>query len=278
MNPLFRLNRVRWYARIPIKCLLFLLTVVGVCYPYPHLLVRHVSRWRDPNTLVEPDAPALEPLAEGLAPRLGGELSAADRLKQVERFVLQQIPYEWDWNTWGVSDYLPTVEEVMEKGKEDCDGRAVIAASLLRRFGYKAELVSDFAHVWVKTDEGELMGPGKSQAIVAGEHGLALRSGWFVPLARALAYGIGPFPLVRELIVVGVFWLLLLGRGVGFWRGVVALGLLIDGLLFLKVGGTQYLKPIVWMQIVGAANMLGAVFLLLLVRTSSPKPGRTEAS
>jgi hypothetical protein len=223
--------------------------------------------------MVEPHSPALDPLAEMLADRWKEDLPETERLKLVEKLVLQQVPYEWDWNTWGVSDYLPTVAEVMAKGKEDCDGRAVVAASLLRRFGVEAELVSDFTHLWVKTPRMELMGPGKSQALVAGKDGLTLKGLPAIPLVKALAYGIGPFPLIRELIVVLALWLLLLGQGVGLGRAVLGLGLLVDGLLFLKHNGLRYLEPLTWMQAVGFVHVLGGMLLLWFAR---PSPNRAS--
>ena len=131
MNKLFVLNRLRWPLRIPVKWAIFAVVVLLVCFPYPHMLIRHVRHWRDPDALIAPDAQVLRPFVEELLPLLDNR-SPEEALEHVERYVYEKIPYEWDWNTWGVADYLPTVEEVMEKGVEDCDGRAVIAASLLR--------------------------------------------------------------------------------------------------------------------------------------------------
>jgi len=252
----------RW--RIPTKIALFLLTVFLVCFPNPGLLVEHVRRWRNPNQLVEPDSPALLPLTEEAQAAIAPELAPPDVLKAVEKLVLKRVAYEWDWNNWGNADFIPTVTETLEKGKEDCDGRAVVAASLLTRLGYPAQIVTDFSHVWVTTEFGDLMGPGKSHAVVATGTGLQIKPSAWKPLAKALAYCVAPFPLPRELIILVVFWWLLLRGGVGVGWSLVAFTLMLNGLLFLRAGGENYWKPIVWMQLVGIANLVCGVSCLIL--------------
>ncbi len=249
------------------------LTVFLVCFPYPNLFVRHVRHWSNPNALIEPDAPALQPWVEELRPELPADLPPGEVLKRVERFVRKKVPYEWDWNTWGLGDYLPTVTELIEMGKEDCDGRAVIAASLLQNFGFKAQIVTDFTHVWVKTDKGEVMGPGRRNAVVFTDRGLQFHVLVLAGLPEATVYGIAVFPLIRELIVLFVAWWLLLRTNAGTARSLLALVLLCTGLLVLRKGACEYLKPVQWMQIVGALAMATAVGLLLPRCRRSDQPG-----
>ena len=259
------LNSMRWYKRIPLKWALFGLATMAVCFPYPVRFVQHVWRWRNPNALIEPHAKALEPLVQELQSQIDADLSGPEVLKKVERFVYEKIPYEWDWNTWGNADYLPTVTETIEKGKEDCDGRAVIAASLLRRLGFEAEIVTDFAHCWVKTDHGETMGPGRTKVFVATDDGLQLQTDLLEAIAelfRALAYGIAVFPLPRELLILGVLWLLLLRRGLGGGAGVASLALLVNGLLLVRLA-SDYRNPILWIQLAALADILAGVTVLL---------------
>lgn len=278
MLPLYALNKLRWYARLPIKWAVLGLTVLAVCFPYPGLLLRHVQHWRDPNALIEPDSPAIRPLVDELRLRLAGDPPPREALKLVERFVYEKIPYEWDWNTWGTADYLPTVKEVIEKGKEDCDGRAVLAASLLRNFGFNAQLVTDLAHVWVKTDRGETMGPGKSKAIIATKDGLRVQADALTELPGAAAYGMAVFPLLRELIVLGVMWLLLLRRGGGILPSIVGLALLIAGLFLLRAGSKEYGDPKTWMQLLGLTGLsAGTAALLFWARFNVRRTERIEA-
>jgi len=259
--------------RVPVKWAILALTVLGVCFPYPHVLVRHVQHWRDPQSLVEPDAQGIVEMVSELQPRLRPELSARETLKVVERFVYDKVPYAYDWETWGTADYIPTVSEVFEMGHEDCDGRAVVAASMLQRLGYKAELVTDFTHVWVKTDKGETMGPGKKKAIVATDEGLKIQRGALGELPKALGYGVAVFPLGRELIVLLVAWWLLLKPRGGKGVAAVAFMLLIGGLLFLRAAGKDHTNPAEKVQLIGLAGMaVGLLALLVTPRTNGTSP------
>ena len=263
MISLASINTWPWYKRLPLKWTAFGLATLIVCNPHPVLLFRHLQRLQNPNDLIEPNAPALAPMIEELRPQMSPDLPAKLRLQRVERYVLKRIPYEWDWNTWGNADYLPTVAEVVEMGREDCDGRAVVAASLLRHFGFQTELVSDFSHVWVKTDRGETMGPGEQKIIVATKDGLKIRTAGLTQIPKAMAYGIAVFPLRRELILVVVMWLLMIRRDRGAVRIGAAIVLLVIGLLALREGGGDYLAPTRWLQFGGGATMLvGTVFAL----------------
>ena len=186
------------------KCAVFAMTVLLVCFPNPRRLMRHIQHYRDPSALIEPNAKSIEPWVQELAPKLSDDIEPREALKRVERFVYDKVPYEWDWNTWGTADYLPTVDEVVAMGKEDCDGRAVVAASLLRRFGFKADLVNDFAHVWVRTEHGDTMSPGKKPVIVTTDDGVVIDWSALTQLPSAMAYGVAVFPLGRELVILAV--------------------------------------------------------------------------
>jgi hypothetical protein len=138
----------------------------------------------------------------------------------------------------------------------------VLAAALLRNFNFNAQLVTDFAHVWVKTDRGELMGPGKQKAIVATERGLRLNLKGLTELPRALAHATAVFPLGREAILVGVLWLLMLHPRGGVVRSLGGLLLLVGGLLCLRSGGRDYYQAVAWLQFVGATGIVAAFALL----------------
>lgn len=169
--------------------------------------------------------------------------------KKVERFIYERVPYAWDWDLWGSADYMPTVEEMYQQSlrdadgklREDCDGRAVLAASLLRRLGYQSKLVTDLRHVWVTTPAGELMGPGRAKTMVSTDKGNRLniwQSLGNVPVS--LSYGVAVFPLWRELIILLAAFLLLIPRdGRKLWL-LVGLQLMLLGLLLVRGG---YLDP-----------------------------------
>lgn len=276
MHRLLFLNVLPTRWRIPAKLAILLATVFFVCFPNPSLFVEHVRRWRNPNQLVDPHSPALDPLAVEVQAQIPPDAAPADVLKTVEKYVLKRVAYEWDWNNWGNADFIPTVAETLQKGKEDCDGRAVVAASLLTRIGYPAQIVTDFSHVWVTTEYGDLMGPGQTQAIVATGEGLKIKSSAWKPLAKALAYCVAPFPLPRELIILAVLWWLLLRIGIGAGWSLVALAFMLNGLLFMRVGGENYWKPVVWMQLVGLTNLIGGIFCLFLRSRQNSGAVRSE--
>jgi hypothetical protein len=226
-------------------------------------LARHVQHWRDPNSLLDPAEPALQPLAQELRETLPPDLSPRDRLKRVQQFVLERVPYAWDWDTWGMADYLPTVAEALEAGHEDCDGRAVVAASLLRALGQEATIVTDFAHVWVRTPMGDLMGPGRADAVVATDRGLSIRLRGLAQIPSAFAYGLAVFPYWRELVIVVVAWWLMLRRKTSPLRAAASIILLALALSVLRVAGVDYLKPQRALQLVGLALAMAAAIVLL---------------
>jgi hypothetical protein len=265
-----RVNTWPWFPRLPAKWALFGLTVVVVLFPYPGALVRHVDRWRDPNVLIEPAHPAIQAMADELRPALDASLPPAAALKKVELHVLKRLPYAWDWITWGMADYIPTVDEALAMGREDCDGRAVVAASVLQALGYRAELVTDFAHVWVKTDQGETMGPRPTTTIVATPDGPKLQKSALAALIKASAYGVAVFPLVREVIIAAAAWVLLWRPGRSRVGWVVAGGLIFGGLLLMRRAGGDDRNPLLWMQLVALG--LWAVALLATMKRRRGAP------
>jgi hypothetical protein len=222
-----------------------------------------MDRIVNPNALIDPDAPALEPLIEELRPLFAEGPSPREALKHVERFVYLKIPYEWDWITWGVSDYWPTVDEAMRAGREDCDGRAVVAASLLRAFGMEARLVTNFAHVWVETPHGDTMSPAGKKAVVATEDGVHMNWSALGEAPLSAAYGMAVFPFGRQLIVVGVLWWLLIGKA-SARRSVLALLLLTFGLLAIRWLCADYFAIRLYSPAPGFAMIALGMILMLL--------------
>jgi len=266
-----KLNNLRWYVRWPIKWAVFGIAYTVVCFPYPTRLVRHVSRWCNPNALIEPHAPAIEPLVGELLSKLPAGPPSWDTLAFVERFVYLHVPYEWDWNTWGMADYIPTVAEVIAQGREDCDGRAVLDASLLERIGVPSRLVTDFTHVWVATDLGQTMGPRPHEAIEVTEKGMRLNVRGLLEAPRALAYGVSVFPVERQLILLVVFWLLLLDRRMRTLIGATSLVCLVAGLFAVRYGGRDPNAPTTLLTWLGLLAVVFAVVFPMFARPLAAK-------
>lgn len=229
---------VRW----PLKAAAFLLVLLLVLFPPIWRLPTWLWRWSNADRMVDPNHPRLGVL-EAEVHRLSapGEPVGAV-FEVVEGVVYEHVPYAFDWETWGVMDWLPTVDEVFAMGREDCDGRAVVAASLLRRLGYQATLVTDLKHAWVMTPEAELMGPGTGEKTMRTDPNgtrFAITPGTLANLGRGLAFGVAVFPLSRELILLGAICLLTMHPWSGVARRVSGCAAIVAGLALLRAAGAE---------------------------------------
>ncbi len=231
-------RRVRW----PLKAGVLGLTVALVLYPKVWLMPVWLERLGNMNSVLEPEHPALAELESAVRGAVGPNASTKAVHAAVERTVRARIPYAFDWDTWGVVDYLPTVGEVFAKGREDCDGLAVVAASLLRRMGEKAWLVTDLKHVWVVTPDGEIMSPGQGAKTLVGEETgtrISLTTDFAANLGRGLAFGVAVFPMGRELIILAVLCVVTLQPRSSVSRRMVGCLLLGGALVLLRLAGTS---------------------------------------
>lgn len=156
----------RWLAARPplkragLKLALLAAVVLFALYPNPVLLVRQVHHLLHMEQLIQPDLPAMREINREIDRLIETNAPALTELKAVERYVYRRIPYQYDWHGWANLDYWPSAAEVWERKREDCDGRAVLAVSILRARGYpEARLVANLQHVWVAVGTNELMGP-----------------------------------------------------------------------------------------------------------------------
>ncbi len=274
------LNNLPASRRCPLKLLIFCVGTFLILYPKLWLLPRTVQRYADMNAVLDPDHPGLEPLAAEVRAGLADDADPATALWRVQQVVCGHVPYAYDWETWGVMEYLPTVDEVLRVGREDCDGRAVVAASLLRRLGYQAWLVSDLLHVWVQTPEGETMSPtGNTKLIVATERGSRLtnvaRPAVLANLAKGLAFGVAAFPLLRELLILALLVVLSWRPGSHFWRNLCGCLLLWIALDLLRHTGRQAALQADWRHVLGASAAVGLAligWLVLIVKAAGRRP------
>lgn len=251
------INPSRRALRWPLKAGLALGVLLLVLFPRLDLLAQNLRHWSDLGALIEPDAPGLSPLVARVQQRLAGQPGAdpAAALQATQDVVYEAIPYAWDWDTWWVADYVPTVGETLRAGREDCDGRAVVAASILRRLGYDARLMSDLGHVWVWTPEGQTMNPGETASgevfVQQDDQGRRVLN-WRAVLSvralvhdwgRNLAYGIAVFPAWREGIILLTAWVLLLPRRARWGRALAFLGVAAAGWMLVRATSHDYWSP-----------------------------------
>ncbi len=262
------LNDAPWFARVPIKTGLFLAVLFLVLFPNPRLFVRQIGRLADLDALIDPDEPRLAALHEQFAARVPPDLPNRALHQRVEQFVYETIPYDWDWNVWGSVDYTPTVAEVFDAGREDCDGRAVLAASLLRRMGREAALATDLRHVWVTVGKDELMGPGGEKTAVSTPTGTKVNWRTLRNIPRSLSFGVAVFPLGREMIVLATLALLCWHPGMSWRWGTLGVLALVVGLALLRKGiilapGLRGFQEREWASALGLlVATMGAVWLL----------------
>lgn len=269
-----QIHRWPWPVRGAVKLSVLGAVVVVVLYPKIWLVPRWVERMSDMNSVLEPEHPRLAQLESVARAKLASREQGGDVRTVVEETVCETVPYAFDWETWGVMDYLPTVEEVFLHGHEDCDGRAVVAASLLRRMGTDAWLVCDLKHVWVATPEGELMSPGEGTKTMVGKPGgtqAVIASDTVANLSRGFAFGIAVFPLERELIILAALCLVSLQPRSAVWRRLAGCGLLLAALALFRQAGPSAdglaIRPwLVWLGMLVAV----AGWLALAMRGRPP--------
>lgn len=229
MSAWRRFHERPWWLRGLIKAVFLAVVTALVLYPKFWLIPTWIGRLRNMQSVLDPENPHLAPLEAEVRAAVPEEADVPAVRAAVEKTVLEHVPYAWDWETWGVMDWLPTVEEVFATGRDDCDGRAVVAASLLRRMGIEANLVSDVLHVWVATPGGELMRPTSAEhTLVSSPQGtqVSITPGLLRNLGRGVSYGIAAFPLERGAMILAALAIALLHPWSSFWRRVAGVLLL----------------------------------------------------
>ncbi|MFX0197859.1 MAG: hypothetical protein ACFFCW_17190 [Candidatus Hodarchaeota archaeon] len=71
-------------------------------------------------------------------------------VNMVEIFTYLRVKHKPDTMQYLTIDHLPTVSEVIRTGVDDCDGRAILAATLLLSRGYDAWVLANPWHYWVE--------------------------------------------------------------------------------------------------------------------------------
>jgi len=193
---------VRFRYRAPLKTVLFYTVVLIVFYPNPLLLVQQIRYWAAPETLISTDFPALADINRDLAGLLPAPCPPAVEYDAVQKYVCGRIRGMSDIDNWGVLDCSPDPQTVWERGRGDCEDRAILAVSILRARGHRdAQLVGNLVHMWVQVDTQELLGPMPDRTY-QGEAALqpALPAGHTLQLAAAGM--LAGFPAERAMIIV----------------------------------------------------------------------------
>lgn len=197
-----KLAQLRFPQRCLVKTALFSVVLLAVLYPHPIFLGRQVQHLRNLESLIEPALPAMADINRAIDQRLPADATPKAVGQAIERYVYDHIQFQYDWDNWGNVDYWPTAAEVWERRREDCDGRAVLAVSILRSRGFaKARLVGNLAHIWVDVEGTELMGPQADKSFRREDNKTILSLPSKATLLESVAM-VREFPAIRSLIIV----------------------------------------------------------------------------
>ena len=125
----------RFRVKLSYRILFLVLWTLLVLYPNPARLALSAYRVFDPPvdaTMVQADLDSI--------PRDPGDL---------EKHVLRTYPYQYDWITYGVPWYFPTLEEAMRAGTGDCKTRFVVLASYFEALDISYTQTFSLSHYWV---------------------------------------------------------------------------------------------------------------------------------
>lgn len=236
-----KLAELRFIWRVLIKLVIFGAVSWVVCYPNPVLFFKQLYRYFNVESLIQPNFTGIDEINREIDEMLPPEATREHEMDTVQKYVYDHIRYLYDWTNWGNIDYWPPAEQVWERKKEDCDGRAVLAVSILRSRGFtSARIVGNIRHIWVSVDRDELMGPDKEKTfrVEEGKTKVALPS--FFLLWDSLVGQIAKFPPIRNLILL--FTVLLLCyhpcRNLTGFFGITSLGSV--GFILLREGSWTF--------------------------------------
>lgn len=225
-----------FWQRLLLKVGLFGGILFLVLYPRPGLFVKQLENYFQMDALIQTDFPGLEVINREIDLLLEKrELSPRQEFLIVQSYVYRHIKYAYDWHIWGNIDFWPTAQQVWELQQEDCDGRAILAASILRSRGFQsAQLVGNMRHIWVKVDDDELMGPDTETMIRREGERLVVTLPSLKLLISTTAIYIADFPAIRHLILFFTLIILLYHPAKNLTRflGVTTTGLV--GFLLMK--------------------------------------------
>ncbi len=120
----------------------FLVWALYVLYPNPTYLTRSVYRLYDPP--ISPHIKEIQYIATATAERTPS---------QTERFIKAAFPYQYDWETYNLPWYFPSVKEAVKKQAGDCKTRFIVIASVLTAQKIPHTLSVSPTHVWVEYEE-----------------------------------------------------------------------------------------------------------------------------
>ncbi len=205
------LARLAPVPRVVIKLVLFGLVVLFVSLPNPVLTVKQLQAYLNTEALFDSEFPEMQQINTKIDSLLPPDYTFEQEYRTVVRFVYDHIKYEYDWDNWLNSEYWPNAHEVWQRGREDCDGRAILAVAIFRARGYAdANIVGSMRHLWIRVGDNELMGPDKEKLVVVEDGKKTFLMPSLTYMLEAMAGHVFTFPTSRMIAILMVFLLMLL--------------------------------------------------------------------
>ncbi len=203
--------RLPFWQRLLLKIGIFGGILFLVLYPRPGLFLKQLQNYFQMDALIQTDFLELERINHEIDLLLEKtERTPRQEFLTVQSYVYRRIKYAYDWETWCNIDFWPTASQVWELQQEDCDGRAILAASILRSRGFQsAQLVGNMRHIWVKVDDIELMGPDTETMLRREGERLVVTLPSLTLLISTVTIYIADFPAIRHLILFFTLMILL---------------------------------------------------------------------
>lgn len=228
--------RLSFWRRLLLKISIFGVILFLVLYPRPRLFIRQLKNYFQMDALIQPDFAGLERINREIDLLLENkERTPRQEFLTVQSYVYRHIKYAYDWETWGNIDFWPTAQQVWELRQEDCDGRAILAASILRSRGFEsARLAGNVRHIWVEVEDYELMGPDTEKTIRREGDKFVVTFPSLRMLMGSAAIYIADFPAIRHLLLFFTAMILLYHPATNLTRFLGMTTTALVGFLLLK--------------------------------------------
>jgi hypothetical protein len=178
------------------KIVLVVFWVILALYPNPLMIGMSIDHTMNPQI----DPAIVKDLAD----------QSPNNPSQIEYLVLTKfVPYDYDWNVFGVPWYFPTPAEVIAERRGDCEARAIILASILEAKGIPYKLNVSPVHIWVDYS-GKVANSIENETVtwaerVDGEYRLRVPANFdlskYVAVEREALWD--PMPTGRKVFMIG---------------------------------------------------------------------------
>ncbi len=199
-NNLALLGRAQ---RSLIKGIIYLFILLFVLFPNPALVIDQVGAYLNTEALFETGFPEMAGINAQIDSLLPDDYNFQQEAKVITRFVYDKIAYEFDWDNWANCEYWPSASRVWRRGREDCDGQAILAVAIFRSRGYRdADIIGSMQHLWIQVNGKEMMGPDKEKLVVVKDGKKQFHTPGWRYMLETTAVQLNYFPKFRIVILL----------------------------------------------------------------------------